>query len=515
MVAHKGEALDIQKKICDEMDALNQKFSLVIIDIDFFLRYCIRFTNHECDQLMKKIELFLQKEFSNMYFFHQNGCDEFYILMEGYDNKKSKEFVDKVRCKFRKEQMTAFLGEYYKTVRLTFSAGIASNPENGDTDKILNKAVTALFVAKAMRRNQVQYYEEKYIHNPSKHLLCPNVIVETYAGIWGKIGKIKEKTYRRDGYFWEPQAITISKDGKIYIADQNNHQILLLEGDYLIPVAGTGNYGRTPNGILATKGSLNKPTGLCVFNKDIYITDTGNDIVIRLDTGNGHLYHVCGTGQAGYYGDGELAINAFLNKPGGVAVDAYGNLYINDIANNVIRKIDTYGIISTFAGNGCFGFYGDGGLAINASFNEIYGIGTDNEGKNLYLVDYFNHRIRSINVETGYIRTIAGNGIPGFSGDGGSPEKASLNRPVAVCSDYQNNIYIAESGNHSIRVILAKRNRIYTLVGGCGVGSSLQEKANNFRLANPNSLATFGQMLYFLDGANNKLCRMNLSEVLR
>lgn len=500
---------NLRKKI----NAMKQEFSLVIIDIDFFLRYCIRFTRKQCDTLMGNIEVFFLNAFASMIFFHHSGCDEFYILMKGYNNNRAKEFVDRVRYRFRREQIAAFLGEEYQRVRMTFSAGIASCPENGKGDVVLKKAVTALFTAKAMRHDQVQCYEEMILRNQFRRLLCHGIEIETYAGRWGEMGCVREKTHRKQGCFWEPQAIAASEDGGIYIADQNNHQILQLEGDYLIPVAGRGSYGNAYDGIPAMEGGLNKPTGLCVHQKDVYITDTGNDMVLRLDMEKRRLYHVCGRGQAGYRGDGEAALEALLNKPGGDAVDSSGNLYINDIANNVIRKVDHNGIISTFAGNGTFGFGGDGGLAIHACFHEIYGIGMDNRGEHLYLADYFNHRIRSINIRTGHICSIAGNGIPGYAGDGGPPEKASLNRPVAVCADWQNNLYIAESGNHSIRIIVASQNRIYTLAGGCGMGSGLWEKVQDFRLANPNSLCVLGKMLYFLDGANNRLCRINLSEV--
>lgn len=510
-----SSVLDVQEIVRKKLNTMGHRCSLVIVDIDFFLRYCIRFPINQCDRLMENIDMYLRKEFVNATFFHQKGFDEFYILMDDYDNRMAREFVDMVRYRFRRQPLAAFLGKAYQNVRITFSAGIASYPENGSKDLIIKKAFTALFTAKAMRRNQVQCYEEEYLRIASRRLLCPGITIETYSGSWGEIGCVRKRTLRQQGCFWEPQAIAATHDGKIFIADQNNHQILQVEGEYITPVAGTGNYGKSAHGTPATEGSLNKPTGLCVYHNDVYITDTGNDMVLRLITENGRLYHVCGTGEPGYSGDGGRAINALLNKPGGVAVDSYGNLYINDIANNVIRKVDHKGRISTFAGNGGFGFCGDGGAAIHACFNEIYGVGMDSNGENLYLADYFNHRIRRINVRTGHICTIAGNGSPGYAGDGGPPKEAALNRPVAVCTDQQNNIYIAESGNHSIRIIKSSQKRIYTLVGGCGMGSGYKEAAKGFQLANPNSLAVSGQILYFLDGANNRLCRINLLEVLK
>jgi sugar lactone lactonase YvrE len=156
-----------------------------------------------------------------------------------------------------------------------------------------------------------------------------------------------------------------------------------------------------------------------------------------------------GTGGGGYYGDGGQATNAGLNGPDGVAFDAVNNMYIADEVNNVIRKVSTSGIISTIAGGGSS--IGDGGQATNAQLNNPTEVLFDALG-NLYIGDYYNNRIRRVNT-AGIITTIAGNGILGFSGDGGQATNAQLNKPTGIVFDAVGNFYIADEGNNRIRKV--------------------------------------------------------------
>jgi sugar lactone lactonase YvrE len=150
-------------------------------------------------------------------------------------------------------------------------------------------------------------------------------------------------------------------------------------------------------------------------------------------------------------GDGGAATAASLYYPEGVAVDAAGNLYIADTANHRIRKVSPTGVITTVAGNGTYGYSGDGGPATAASLNWPSGVALDAAG-NLYIADTFNHRIRKVS-PTGVITTVAGNGTYGYSGDGGAATAASFNRPSGVAVDAAGNLYIADPFNHRIRKV--------------------------------------------------------------
>lgn len=152
-----------------------------------------------------------------------------------------------------------------------------------------------------------------------------------------------------------------------------------------------------------------------------------------------------GNGIAGYGGDGGIATNAQLNYVAGVAFDSHENLFICD-GNNRIRKVDTTGIITTFAGTGIAGFSGDNGLAINASIDNPHDIAFDAVG-NLYISDFFNHRIRKVDT-TGVITTYAGMGNAGVNGDSGLATAAALGYPDGIAIDAIGNLYVSE-GNHA------------------------------------------------------------------
>ena len=353
---------------------------------------------------------------------------------------------------------------------------------------------------------------EKSLKGAERILAMPDGEIRLIIGKYGETGCVENSVGYRDAYFWEPQSIDTDKDGNLYVVDQNNHTILRFDGKHVSRIVGDGSYGYTGDGGNAEFARLNKPTGLAVFQKKLYITDTGNDVVRVVDLDTGVIMTAAGTGKTGFSGNGVLAITADLNKPGGAAVDAEGNLYINDIANNVIRKVDRFGIITTYAGSGKYGDEGDGGLAEYSSFAEVYGICVDKRTSDLYIADYFNHCVRMVEQKTGKIKRVAGIGKCGYGGDGKNPLNALLNRPVAVATDIHGNLFIAESGNHCVRVIPAGASRIFTLVGDgiCGIGEP--GAVSKFRLANPNGLATDDRFnLYILDGANNRICRMDYS----
>lgn len=268
-----------------------------------------------------------------------------------------------------------------------------------------------------------------------------------------------------------PYRICLDKDDNIYIADALNHRIRRIsKADGLIStVAGTGTPGFSGDGGVATNAQLEVPQAVYVDdNNDLFICDGINHRIRKVVMTTGTIITIAGTGTAGNNGDGNVATNAELYLPTGVFVDKNGNVFIADWANKKVRKINVAtGKMSTFAGTGGGGYSGDGGSAISASIDGPEHVFADTIG-NILIADQYNHRIRKVDVNTAIIITIAGNGTAGFSGDGGPAVNARLNQPTGLFVDKQNNIYIAEYGNGTIRKIDAVTG-IITTAAGTGV----------------------------------------------
>jgi streptogramin lyase len=177
------------------------------------------------------------------------------------------------------------------------------------------------------------------------------------------------------------------------------------------------------------------------------------------------LVDVAGTGQPGYSGDGGPAAQARLNSPFDVAFDARGNLYLSDTFNHCVRRVDAAtGVIDTVAGNGTKGFSGDGGPATKAQLNEPYGLAIDGLG-NLYLADRLNGRIRRVDARSGAITTAAGDGSQSYSGDGGPAAKAGLAEPNGVALDAKGHLFIADVADHRVRIVDLATGQIGTFAG--------------------------------------------------
>ncbi len=271
--------------------------------------------------------------------------------------------------------------------------------------------------------------------------------------------------------FYTPMDLTFGPNGQPYIIDFNNHRVRTISGGVVQTIIGTGEIGEAPPGV-ATEIRLNHPTNIAFDNQDrLVLAAWHNSKVMRLDMTTGMISNFAGTGMRSFGGDGGPAISAILDLPVGVAIDpGTGDTYISDEANVRIRKVDAAGTITTICGNGTRSYTGDGGPAAAATFNLPFGQSAPPVGRIayangfLYLADYSNHAVRRITISSGIIETIAGTGMPGFSGDGGPATAAQLRNPTDVDVDGLGNVYIADTDNSVIRKIDTS-GTITTIVG--------------------------------------------------
>jgi sugar lactone lactonase YvrE len=299
--------------------------------------------------------------------------------------------------------------------------------------------------------------------------------------------------------------------GALYITDTGNHRIRRINaaGDTLSTWVGDGNVGFSGDGSAPGSARLNGPGGLWATpDGTLYIADTGNHRIRRVNAAGTAITTVAGSGNAGFAGDDSLATAASLNAPAGVFVDSTGNIYIADTGNHRIRKIASNGVITTVAGDGDAGFAGDDSLATAASLNAPAGVFVDSAG-NIYIADTGNHRIRRISAADSTISTVAGSGTPGFGGDGGDPKTSNLTFPQQVWAA-NGAVYIADRFNHRIRRINPGGD--ITSLGGDGTTGFAGDgqAANRSRLSSPSGLYLDGQgRLFVADTGNHRIRRID------
>jgi trimeric autotransporter adhesin len=364
--------------------------------------------------------------------------------------------------------------------------------------------------------------------------------------------------------------IAFDSSGNLFIADLNNYSVRRVDAvtGIITTVAGNGKVGSGGNGVPATSISLYFPAGVAVDKaNNLFFIDNGTLQIYKVDAATGTITIVAGSGRKGYDGDGGPAVNASFNSLNNLAIDREGNLFVADTGNYRVRRIDARtGIITTVAGNGEKKCSGDGGPAVEASLGWIYSFALDSAGNlliggldsirrvdaitgiikkvvdainlkgitadgagnifftdrhvvkvknlktgaidrvagqniynggnphkfsdaagpaifadlchptdvavdregNLFIADSYNHRIRKVDARTGIMTTIAGGGSErsaGFSGDGGPAIKAKLNSPLSLAIDAAGNLFVADAGNNRVRKIDTKRGVITTVAG--------------------------------------------------
>ena len=362
----------------------------------------------------------------------------------------------------------------------------------------------------------------------------------TIAGT-GVAGLTDDGVPAMESDLYNPMDIAVGPDGLVYLLDWNNHRVRAIDEDgRLKTVAGTGLIGDGPPGP-ALEAAFNHPTALAFDAQGrMFVAAWHNSRINVIDLTASTLSTFAGTGGRAYAGDGGPATRAILDLPASVAFDSDQNLYVMDQANQVIRKITPDGTISRFAGR-CIvgeevpgqeparlgesdklgwrtedattpcraGYGGDGGAALEARISQPVGqaaepagrLAVDAEG-NVYFADSGNHRVRKIDKD-GIITTVAGNGTPGFAGDGGPATGAQLNNPVDVEVGADGSLYIADTYNSCVRVVDGQ-GTIRTVAGTCGTSGFNGDGGDALEalLDRPFGIELDGENLYIADTYN-------------
>jgi sugar lactone lactonase YvrE len=339
-------------------------------------------------------------------------------------------------------------------------------------------------------------------------------LIETIAGT-GQAGDNGREGRATEINIDQPFGLEFGPDGQLYICEVGQHRVrrLDLEQGRLATVAGSGHKGYAGDGGPATEADLNEPYEVRFDSQgNLYFVEMRNCTVRRVEKETGRISTVAGTGRPGFGGDGGPATEAQLRDPHSIAFDGSGRLYIADIGNHRIRRVDPKtGRIETIAGNGekrlpregsqallqplfgpralfvlgdelwialregnsiwrlnladgtlhheagtgAKGYSGDGGPALKATFDGPKGIALTGDGKELVVVDTENQVIRAVDLRLGRMQTLAGSGpqARGYAGDGGAATKAKLDRPHGVCVGPDGSIYVGDTNNHRVRRI--------------------------------------------------------------
>ena len=300
-----------------------------------------------------------------------------------------------------------------------------------------------------------------------------------------------------------PYGIALDKAGNVYFSEPSNQRIRKVSINGIITtVAGTGARGSLGDGGPATSAMLSQPSGIALdANGNLYIADLGNNLIRKVDT-SGRISKFAGGNSAGFGGDGGPATQAFLNGPMDVAADANGNIYIADRSNYCIRMVDTNGIMSTFAGKaGFLGSSGDGGPAVSATLNNPRGVAVDGVG-NLFIADTLNGRIRKV-YANGTIDTVGGGGYD-LDWDGKAATTLSLTGISNVAADKSGNVYF--SGDN--RVWRVNPSGIVNAIAGSpNVGSTDDGvPATSTSLNSPAGIALDNKgKIYFADSLDQRV----------
>jgi len=299
-------------------------------------------------------------------------------------------------------------------------------------------------------------------------------------------------------------------DGALYICDTDNHAVRRMDKDgTMSTVAGNGSKGYAGDGGPATKAQLNEPYEVRFDTAgDLYIVERLNHTVRKVAMKTGQISTIAGTGKAGYSGDGGPATEATCNQPHSIQLDKAGNVFICDILNHRIRKVDAKsGIVTTFAGTGAKDPTPDKAPFATVPLRGPRAIDFDSEG-NMWLALREGNALYKLDLAAGTIHHIAGTGKKGFTGNGGPAKDATLSGPKGVSIGPDGRVYIADTESHSIRVVDPKSGTIHLVCGTGQAGDGPDGDAFKCKLARPHGVFVDADGAVYIGDSENHRVRV-------
>lgn len=335
-------------------------------------------------------------------------------------------------------------------------------------------------------------------------------VIDTVAGT-GQPADNGNQGAARQINIGEPFGVEIGPDGALYVTEVRNHRVLRVDlaTGRVATVAGNGRKGYSGDGGPATQASLNEPYEVRFDRgRNMVFVEMQNHIIRRVDAKTGIITTLAGTGKAGFGGDGGSAIQAQFKQPHSIALDDQGRLYVADIGNHRIRRIELQtGVIETIAGTGENKLPVDGQLARG---NPILGPrALFIDGQTMWIALREGHSIWRMNLDEGRLQHVAGTGRLGYSGDGGPAKLATFNGPKGVAVGPQGHVYVVDTENQAIRKIDLTRGTVTTVAGnGQQGGAGDGGPATQAQLARPHGICIGPDgAIYIGDTLNHRVRR--------